>query len=133
MKVDFDLILLVDDDEVANYLHQLLLKQLDFNVEIKTALNGEQALEITREVSTTEENGKMLVLLDLNMPVMNGFEYLEELHKIKPSVNPYILVLTSSLNPQDLKVARKMGVSGYIDKPLTGVKLMNALNSAGIA
>ncbi len=79
-------ILLVDDDDVSNYLNKLLIEKSGIDVDVEVALNGLTALEYL--TSTGQFNGNAvfprpeLILLDINMPRMNGWEFLDEYEKL---------------------------------------------------
>lgn len=114
-------ILLVDDDEGTNFLHKMVLQDADVAENILTALNGEQALEIINNVGNKYPQPE-LIFLDINMPKMNGWEFLQEYQKLDVSKkNELIIVmLTVSLNPDDEKKASIIPeISGFRNKPLT--------------
>ena len=91
-------ILLVDDDETTNFLHERLLDRLDVFEQVLVARNGAQALEIlTQPNARFSSINPVLVLLDLNMPVMNGFEFLKAFQALPPP--PSSGVPSSSCSP----------------------------------
>jgi len=105
-------ILLVEDDEIESLKFERAFKKLGYNHKVINARNGEEAL------SLCELEQPNLILLDLNMPKMDGLEFLsllksDENLKFIPTV-----VFTTSNNHQDLINAYEIGVAGYIVKPL---------------
>ena len=125
-------VLLVDDDDVNNYLNKLLIKKSGVDVHVEVALNGLIALEYL--TSTGQYNGNTtfprpeLILLDINMPRMNGWEFLDEYEKLDDDKKGGIIItmLTSSNNADDVNTAlNEYGVPSYIYKPLTTEKLQN--------
>ncbi|WP_276496499.1 response regulator [Pontibacter litorisediminis] len=121
-----DLVLLVDDDDTTNYLNERLLKEMQVAKEIKTLKNGKEALNY---LTKTEGAGAgaaykrpNLVFLDIKMPVMDGFSFLEEYHKLSPDeVDPVIiLMLTSSASFYDLERLKSFRkVKKHFSKALT--------------
>lgn len=106
-------ILLIEDDAIEILKFNRSLIKLREVHELIEAHNGENALDILAENSQID-----LILLDLNMPKMNGFEFLKQL-QTDPNLK-YIptVVLTTSINRSDLKQAYSIGIAGYLVKPL---------------
>ena len=106
-------ILLIEDDAIEILKFNRSLIKLREVHELIEAHNGENALDILAENSQID-----LILLDLNMPKMNGFEFLKQL-RTDPNLK-YIptVVLTTSINISDLKQAYSIGIAGYLVKPL---------------
>ena len=106
-------ILLIEDDAIEILKFNRSLIKLREVHELIEAHNGENALDILAENSQID-----LILLDLNMPKMNGFEFLKQL-LTDPNLK-YIptVVLTTSINRSDLKQAYSIGIAGYLVKPL---------------
>src|SRR5690349_21856688 len=121
-------ILLVDDDKINNYINERLIKKLSLSNEVKITFNGKEGLEFIKDHCIQNNNAcPELILLDINMPVMDGFEFLKEFESLQLSnrnkVN--ITILTSSQNHKDLETLRALGNFDYINKPLTEEKLFN--------
>ncbi len=106
-------VLLIEDDKIEQMKLQRVTSKFDMNLEVTTAENGEQALEI---LSTIEEVN--LIILDLNMPRMNGLEFLTELRKNEKWKYVPVIILTTSSHKEDIQGAYHLGISGYLVKPL---------------
>jgi CheY-like chemotaxis protein len=120
-------ILIVDDDEISCFLQRSCLEEMNIAEEIEHVHDGLQALkwiEKNYAIEATHPGDRPdLVFLDINMPVMNGFEFLEELERLEQAnlIRIHIVMLTSSVNPMDINQAAKFTnrLKGYITKPLT--------------
>lgn len=130
-------ILLVDDDEISNFLAETIIHDLDIANEVKISKNGKEALDMlgqcTGEPGGNEAPCPELVLLDINMPVMDGFEFLEAFEKLQTAyhqLNPTVVMLTSSCSIFDLEKAKHFKISGFINKPLTEKSLKVFLDDA---
>ncbi|MEX0290675.1 MAG: response regulator [Flavobacteriaceae bacterium] len=123
MKKKFNRILLVDDDSATNFLHSMILKQLDCADEIVAVENGLQALKyLQRAESGGEFPRPDLILLDINMPRMNGWEFLKEYIKLESRYwgGKILLMLTASLSTEEMELAENTGlIHGFIKKPMT--------------
>ena len=124
-----DCIILVDDDEVTNYVHESVIEDAGVTKEVLVAEDGQRALNLLQELKAKEAPYPNLIFLDINMPVMNGFEFLDAYQQMKGQFKqPVIIVmLTSSLNTQDVARAQAAGAADFLDKPLTADKLNNVL------
>lgn len=119
MKEKLSCILLIDDDKATNWLHQILINKLECADEIVIKGNGREALDYL--LSPEPKPRIDLILLDLNMPVMDGWEFLARYKEadFDQKDTAVLTVLTSSLNPDDEKKIRALGGShGYHQKPL---------------
>jgi CheY-like chemotaxis protein len=107
-------ILFIEDDTIESMKFNRVLKTLELPHQIIEAKNGEEALEILKEKQRLPE----IIILDLNMPKMDGIEFLTVL-KNNPLLK-YIptIILTTSNNYKDVKQCYKIGIAGYVLKPL---------------
>jgi CheY-like chemotaxis protein len=122
-----NVILLVDDDEAVNYFNKKLIDKSELEGTIMSLYNGAEAI---REVMTLnnilDDDDLVVVFLDINMPILNGWGFLENFNTIKYALNfkTEIYLLTSSVNPDEKKKAEENSlVKQYISKPLTVEKL----------
>lgn len=126
----FKEVLLVDDDPVTNFINEKVLRKLHLTDEIRIATNGQEALGIIKGNCDEDLDCPELILLDINMPVMNGFEFLEQYRclPVKNREKVHIIILSSSSNPTDLKMAALNNIP-ILSKPLTGEVLGKILES----
>lgn len=114
-------ILLVDDDYITSSLNKLLIEDLLPNAEIIKIGNGLKALDLIDTCLHLNKKLPNLIIIDIKMPVMDGFEFLEELEKRK--VNLPCVILTSSSSANDLEKSKSFDILAYLEKPLTTPKL----------
>ena len=110
-------ILLVDDDEAFNFLNRIVFTDTKAAYHMDEVSDGKAALEYLEECDECPD----IILLDINMPVMDGFEFLEHFEKFnKCNGVSKIFMLTSSHREEDrVKSLENNFVAGYFDKPLT--------------
>lgn len=109
-------ILLIEDDELDVISVERSLKKLDIDYELYKAFNGKEALNML-----TRSDGSItpdVILLDLNMPKMNGREFLQIIRKNENLKNLKVFIITTSTEVFDRNTTEQLGVSGYIIKPL---------------
>lgn len=119
-------ILLVDDDEITNYINSDLIESCGITEKISIALNGKEALDYIMKAHEAKDSTYVvpdLILLDINMPVMNGFQFLENYNYLQNDnkFSSIVTMLTTSLIKDEVSRALSMDniVKGYIEKPLT--------------
>lgn len=117
----FDLIVLIDDDPINNLINKRLIKKLNLSPQIEEFLEAENALGYIQKLQPEK---KILILVDINMPVMNGWDFLEEYAGLGNSRKDKIIMLSSSIDFQDRQKSKGFPyVNGFIEKPLTHEKL----------
>jgi CheY-like chemotaxis protein len=112
---------IIDDDDLYKLLLKKSVKNLGNNVEILTYSNGEEAFIELSKLKNSPDLLPDLILLDINMPVMNGWELLDELNlRNIPLGRIYVIMVTSSVDPLDrLKATEYQHIIGFLEKPLT--------------
>jgi CheY-like chemotaxis protein len=123
-------IMLVDDDPDDNYIHQLVIADWGKCDTVRVVENGIDALTYLSNTTAPDYIRPEVILLDINMPGMNGFEFLEEYHQLADQLksNVVVMMLTTSLNPSDEDRAERFNeVTGYRNKPLTKAMLDDVL------
>ena len=129
-------ILLVDDDEITNYINTDLIEDLGITENISQSSNGKEALDYLNKM--VQNNGNIpvffpeIILLDVNMPEMGGIEFLKYFERIKSKlpVSTIVIMLSTSLLPNEVEKIKAYSdiVKGYIEKPLNKVSLMKVYN-----
>jgi CheY-like chemotaxis protein len=124
-------ILLVDDDATTNFLNQTLVKRAKVADHVLVAENGRVALQVLEATCTPgSAECPSLILLDVNMPVMNGIEFLEA-YQQRPQAQQQatiIVLLTTTVLARDLERLHQMPIHGVLDKPLTTAKLRTVID-----
>lgn len=124
--IRFDAIFLVDDDPINNLINRRLLGKTGICDHIQEFLGGEAALEKIAELAPEES---LLLFLDINMPVINGWEFLDKYIETFPLRKDKIVILSSSIDFQDRQRANEYSiVSGFLEKPLTLDKISGQMS-----
>ncbi len=119
MRKKLNSILLVDDDPDDNYYHQIIINRMNMVDKIDVAVNGLEAIAYLKNENHIPPD---ILFLDLNMPKMNGWEFLEQYKDFsaEKKAKVLIVILTTSANPDDIKRAKEIeDVTGFETKPLT--------------
>lgn len=117
-------ILLIDDDDATNYLNKVILNRMGCVNHIQVAKSGNEAINYLASVAKPENESSMpppdLIFLDINMPSMNGWEFLDHYKSIKKENEVLVVMLTTSMNPEDEMHSRELAeVAGFRHKPFT--------------
>ncbi|MCP4659691.1 MAG: response regulator [bacterium] len=119
-------ILLVEDDEVDVLTVRRALRDLEIENELVVASNGEEALEVLRE---PQNPIPCLILLDLNMPRMNGLEFLRLVRKENFARGVPVVVLTTSREDRDIVDGFELNVAGFMVKPVDYRKFVEVIHA----
>ena len=121
-------ILIIDDDPISNLISERIIKEYDEEIEVTAVTSGPKALILLQNSIDADAQGlPNIILLDINMPIMNGWEFLDEYRKLYPDPLKTIdlYMLTSSRFYQDTKLDKKYTeVKEFLTKPLS----LNILN-----
>jgi CheY-like chemotaxis protein len=127
-------IYLVDDDAIVRMVATKILRNIEFKNPISGFENGRIAMDtISKKVSENgfEFNGEqILLLLDINMPILDAWGFLDEFRYLNPEIKKHFLIsiITSSIDTSDkVKAFSHPEVSDYITKPLTGKHILDFL------
>lgn len=115
-------IFLVDDDFIFRETAEVLIQFAGIAEEIRQFENGLEAYDVLVELKEQPDALPDIMLLDINMPVMNGWELLEEIRRDQKTIQEQvqIYILTSSIAQEDLNLSKEYDfIAGYITKPLT--------------
>lgn len=109
-------ILLVEDDDVDREVVSRAIKHHNLDCSLFTASEGGEALAILRGETKQKLNENFVIILDLNMPGMNGMQFLEELREDPQLSHTIVFVLSTSEHPRDIAKAYQKNVAGYFSK-----------------
>ncbi|WP_324028258.1 response regulator [Maribacter sp. BPC-D8] len=119
-------ILLVDDDELYLYLMEKTIHQISKELVVSTFTDGEQAVEYIAKCTEEKVELPEVIFLDINMPFLDGWGFLNEFKKLKPKIinNINIYMVSSSMRESDVKRASNFEeLTGYVVKPVNKVQL----------
>lgn len=123
--ITYSTIILVDDDPINNLINKRLISKMKVSEKVEEFLEAEKALEKLSNLSIQEN---ALILLDINMPVMNGWDFLNHYLESLAHRPDKIVMLSSSIDFQDRVKANSYAcVKGFIEKPLTPEKFQSIL------
>jgi len=116
----FEFVMLVDDDYATNYYHEIVIKDSGLVEDQSFFISAKAGIDFLQELkSNTDATFPELLFLDLNMPIMNGWEFLDQMRRIDLAKPPAVVILTTSSNPQDQERAKEDPlVIEYLTKPL---------------
>lgn len=125
-----DTILLIDDDPAINFLHKHVIKKEGVAKEIIAHQSAEEALEYLKENAKNGYHYPELIFLDINMPGMDGWEFIEEYEKLDNTLeqSKIVVMLSTSTDPKDQKKAEfKQVINQFLNKPLKAADIQYIL------
>ncbi len=127
---NFEKTCIIDDDAIAVFGLKRAMQALKFSPELIIYENGLDAIEGFQTMIVDEMSLPSLILIDINMPVMDGWDFITEMRKIWPKglEEPTIYMMTSSLSPMDVETAKSFGLeNNYLIKPIYAEVLQGIL------
>jgi CheY-like chemotaxis protein len=124
LNAPIELTYLVDDDDIFRLVaNKQMSKHPGFDT-VEIFENGQEALEALQVSALQPEQLPALILLDLNMPVLDGWGFLDQMQQLPLSREIVVVIVTSSIDPQDIQKAKTYSeVKDFVAKPLTESKL----------
>lgn len=123
--------LLIDDDDIITKIHPVIIRRVDKECDIEICVSGMEAIDYLTALNEANETAPDYIFLDINMPVMTGFEFMEAL---TPQLTDFIssskiILLSSSVDPRDVeKAAIYKTIIEFAPKPLTIDYIQNLLS-----
>lgn len=127
-----NLLLLVDDDEIFRFITQTMIAETKLVHQIKTFENGKLAIEFLKAIHEQTEELPDIILLDLTMPILDGWGFIEHYLELLPKFGKRIqlYVLSSSIDPYDHEKAKSISaVSDFVIKPITKSQFLELLKN----
>lgn len=125
-KTNHPVVMLIDDSEIDNFINQKMIEGCNFAEQIYIHTSSKSALEFLKNIEKAGEVSHVLlpkvIFLDINMPIMDGFQFIDEFDKMSKSLskNCKIVLLTTSINPSDMERSKNCKyIIQYVNKPLT--------------
>lgn len=125
-KSRFNTVMLIDDNEIDNFINEKMIEGCNIAPRVYIHTSSKSALEflhnLQRAKDIPEELIPEIIFLDINMPMMDGFQFIDEFEKMEKSITTHckIVMLTTSINPADVERSKKYkNVIRYLNKPLT--------------
>lgn len=123
---------IIDDDSIYQFAVKRTLEADNIACKVLSFADGEEAMDFFNQNSADSENLPDIIFLDINMPIMDGWQFLDEYVLIKPRISKTITIymVSSSVDSADLEKAKTIKqVSGYLIKPITTGKLKEVLRA----
>lgn len=128
MSKKIDIACIVDDDPIYIFATKKVMRMAGFCESFLVFSNGKEALDSLSAIVLAGAKMPDVILLDLNMPVMDGWQFLDEFTRIQPAKKITIYIVSSSIDPEDVERAKAYeDVHNYIVKPVTEKSLIDIM------
>lgn len=124
-------ILLVDDDESTNFINSIFIKNLDIDVDVYKTLNGAEALEILNSSEFDEDFFPCLIILDINMPIMSGWSFLEHFKNLSQKLKEQCVIVMTTVSEDEkdiIRASKNEDVKKYHQKPMSDEKFSQLIS-----
>jgi CheY-like chemotaxis protein len=125
-------VLIVDDDKLFVFLTKKTINGTKIATNVTEFTDGQEAIEYLKKNAINRELLPDIIFLDLSMPIMDGWEFIEEYKHVKPQIDKDIklFIFSSSISPHDIERAKNIGeVNDFIIKPLVSEKFVEMLRA----
>lgn len=124
-------LLIIDDDDINIFIMSKMIKKTGYNVSMVSELNGQLGIDYLSQLIDQEQNLPNLILVDINMPVLNGWDFLDSFEKLKIKKDVDMYLLSSSVYDNDMEKAKTYKtVKGFISKPISIDQLIQLFEKA---
>lgn len=121
-------LLVIDDDDINIFIISKIVEKTGYDVEICAKHNGQLAIDYIKDLLSENQNLPDLVLIDINMPILNGWEFIEAFEALDLKADNDMYMLSSSVYENDIEKAKSYkSVKGFISKPLSIDRLKELL------
>ncbi|MFN0255689.1 response regulator [Pedobacter ureilyticus] len=121
-------LLVIDDDDINIFIISKIVEKTGYDVELCAKHNGQLAIDYIQELLSTNQPLPHLVLIDINMPILNGWEFIEAFEALNLNTDNDMYMLSSSVYENDIEKAKSYkSVKGFISKPLSIDRLKELL------
>jgi CheY-like chemotaxis protein len=126
-KID---LLVIDDDDINIFIIKKIVEKTGYDINMVSKTNGQLAIDHLNTILENDETFPQLILIDINMPVLNGWEFLEAYDKLNISQRVDMYMLSSSVYENDIEKAKTYKkVKGFISKPLSINRLIELFDN----
>lgn len=113
-------LLIIDDDDINIFIIKKIVEKTELAIQITSKSNGQQAIDYIKETLANPEQFPQLMLIDINMPIMNGWEFIEAYQTLNVQQSVDMYILSSSVYENDIEKTKNYScVKGFISKPLS--------------
>lgn len=126
-------LLVIDDDDINIFIIKKIVEKTGSNIDMVSKSNGQQAIDYLKDAITQQQPLPHLVLIDINMPVMNGWEFVEAYQELGIEQHMDMYILSSSVYENDIEKTKSYPtVNGFISKPLSIERLTELIKAIRI-